>query len=291
MPNFQRRIAAILLAICGMFPATWPGVIASAGEEAESTPRAATPAYRVEADGFDAAEADIRAVLDSAARELWQFFPGHEIEPIVVQRGRGSPIVLFDRNDRGEIVMRLDTGSTYWAQYSYQFAHEFCHVLCGYRGDGNRRNKWFEETLCETASLFVLRGMSRSWKDAPPYPHWRDFRDALRSYADDVIRRRDKLGEIHRDGMPAFYRTHQETLERDPNERELNGAMAVVLLHVFERQPDHWEAVRWLNESAAPDGETFEEYLRRWHEAVPERRKALVRELAELYGVAIGKDD
>ena len=65
-------------------------------------------------------EADIRAVLDSAGRELWRFFPNDRIEPIVVTHGRGGPITLFQRNGRGEIVIRLDTEKTYWCQYAYQ---------------------------------------------------------------------------------------------------------------------------------------------------------------------------
>ena len=105
------------------------------------------PAYRVEAKGFNASARDIKAVCDSAGRELWRFFPDYQIEPFVVTRRHGSPIVLFQRSSRGEIVMRLDTGSTYWSQYAYQFAHEFCHVLCGF-DDDFQGNKWFEETLC-----------------------------------------------------------------------------------------------------------------------------------------------
>ena len=36
-------------------------------------------------------------------------------------------------------------------------------------------NSWLEESLCETASLFTLRAMSRSWSIAPPYPAWKNY--------------------------------------------------------------------------------------------------------------------
>jgi hypothetical protein len=257
-----------------------------AAERPDAPVRPDVPAYRVETDGFGAAEADIRAVLDSAARELWRFFPDREIEPIVVERGRRGPITLYRRNPQGEIVMRLDTESTYWCQYVYQFAHELCHVLCGLSEATEGPNKWFEETLCETASLFVLRAMARSWKDAPPYAHWANYRDALRSYADDVIRRRDALEEVHARGMAAFYQAHRERLEEEACDRDFNGAMAVVLLHWFEREPERWEAIGWLNHAAssAPRGESFEAYLRRWHDAAPERHREFIRRIAALYG-------
>lgn len=251
--------------------------------DAKDSGTVSPPTYRVETEGFAASEADIRAVLDSASRELWQFFPDYEIESIVVARGRRGPITLHQRNEHGEIVMRLDTEKTYWAQYAYQFAHEFCHVLCGYR-NGYRGNLWFEETLSETASLYVMRSMSRNWKTSAPYAHWADFRDALRDYVDNIVRKRDKVYEIYAKGLPEFYRAHQAELEKDPVAWELNGAMAIVLLHMFEEQPDRWEAVRWLNSTPPQEGDTFATYLQNWHDAAPAKHQPFVQKIADLFG-------
>ena len=106
-----------------------------------------------------------------------------------------------------------------------------------------------------------MRAMSRTWKTSPPYPNWKDYRDSLRDYADDVLRKRDKVYEIYAKGLPGFYRAHQATLEKEPCTRELNGAMALVFLQLFEERPERWEAVRWLNSTPAPQGETFAAYL------------------------------
>ena len=125
------------------------------------------PPYRILARGFEADEADIRRLLDSTGRELWRYFPDYRIEPFVVRRGHESPIVWYQRNARREIVMLLNTEETYWSQYAYQFAHEFCHILCGYDED-YKGNQWFEEAICETASLFALRAMARAWEHDPP---------------------------------------------------------------------------------------------------------------------------
>jgi hypothetical protein len=246
----------------------------------------AMPPFRVEADGFGAKEADIRAIIQSAGSELWRHFPEYRIEPIVVTRGHNGPITLYQRNEPGEIVVRLDTGKTYWAQYSYQFAHEFCHILCGYR-KAYEGNKWFEETVCETASLYVLRAMSRSWKTEPPYPNWRDYRDALREYADDVIRKREEVYAIDLKGLPAFYQLHKATLEKNPTSRELDGAMAVILLRLFEEQPQRWESIRWLNSNPPRAGDTFQTYLQKWHDAAPPRHQAFIRKIGQLYGVTL----
>ena len=275
-----------LLALCCRVALTVCTPHAIRAADHDSGKPASRPVLRIETEGFEAGEADIRAVLDSAGQELWRFFPDDKLEPIVVVRGHEGPITLFQRNDRGEIVVRLDTEKTYWSQYAYQFAHELTHVLCGFR-EGYQGNQWFEETVCETGSLYVLRAMSRTWKTAPPYENWKDYRDSLRSYADDVIRGRDKASEIYAHGLSAFYLAHKSVLQQQPNVRELNGAMALVLLHLLEESPERWEAVRWLNSGRTGASETFPAYLQRWHDAVPERHRDFVERIADLYGVAL----
>lgn len=242
------------------------------------------PRYRIDPRDFEAGEADIRAVCNSAGMQLWRYFPDYELEPLLVRHGGQGPISLFERNGEKEIVIQLDVEGTYWSQFAYQFAHEFCHVLCGFREQG-RSNLWFEETLCETASLFALRGMAREWKESPPYPNWAGYRDSLRDYADDIMRGRKHLAAIERHGLAALLNTHAAELRQNPTQRELTGAMAIVLLNLLEREPTHWEAVRWLNATPAPKSEAFPAYLARWQNAVPERRQAFVVEIAKLYGV------
>lgn len=253
------------------------------GAQEKPAPRA-VPLYRIDTTDFNAGEADIRAVCDSAAKQLWRHFPDYDLEPFVVTRGKSGPIVLFQRNDAKEIVLRLDTSDTFWSQYAYQFGHEFCHILAGFK-PGDNANLWFEETLCEMASLYVLRGMSRDWKEEPPYKHWASYRDSLRSYSDDVILKRKMVREINTQGLAAFQRKHEAVLAKNPTNRDLNGAMAVVLLPLFEEQPENWEAIRWLNHTARPEQESFAGYLQRWHTAAPERHREFVLEIARMYGV------
>ena len=85
---------------------------------------------------------------------------GRTLEPILVEP-KGGPITLFRRGPKGEYLVRLNTGDRHWAQHAYQFAHEFTHILANY-DEHERRNKWFEESICEMASLFVLRRMSET---------------------------------------------------------------------------------------------------------------------------------
>ena len=119
-----------------------------------------------------ASVSNIELVLQSTARQIWPYAEQSPPCTIQVDRSRTGPIVLYRRGSKGEYLVRLDTQKQYWCQYAFQFAHELCHIICGYK-KGDRSNLWFEETLCETASLFVLRKMTKEWKIDPSFPYWK----------------------------------------------------------------------------------------------------------------------
>ena len=276
-PSPRRAIAA-LLRVTGLWATLLAGM-----------PLAHAEALRlhVDAASFGASEQDITRLLQSAGRELCRHFRDMELEPIMVVRDASGPITLYDRNERKEIVVRLDTGETCWAQDSYQWSHELCHILCRYRR-GGRENKWFEETLCELASLYVMRRMSETWAENPPYPNWREYRHALRSYVDDVIASRTPLDL---DGLAEFYREHEAELRQDPVNRDLNGSMAVALLPLFEATPEHWEAIWWLNAATRVEPQSFSEYLQAWRHEAPERHRPFIERLAEAFGQSLESAD
>lgn len=247
---------------------------------------AAEPAphpIRIVADGFEASEKDIAKVCLSAAAELQKWAPGLPFENVVVVKGDKGPITLFQRNDRKEIVVRLDTRKTFWSQYAYQFAHELGHIHCGFR-DGPRENLWFEESVCETASVFCLRAMAMNWKTAPPYPNWASFAPSLQGYADNVVEKRTYKAEAEQKGLPKFYRDHEAEFRANPTDRELNGAVALFLLKYLEEKPTRWAAFRWLNATARPKNESFKDYLKRWEQNTPAEHKDSVRGIQKLFG-------
>lgn len=225
---------------------------------------------------------DARRVCAAAAGELWRYFPGRRLPPIQVDP-RGGPIVLFNRSPRGEIRVRLDVHGTYWAQMTYQFSHEFCHILCNYRDNPNP-NKWFEEAVCETASLFVLRRSAETWKSRPPYPNWKDYAGALGRYAEERIEKaRLPAGTT----LAAWYRTHAETLARNPTNRDLNTTAATELLSLFEESPGHWEAVGALNSGDFDALTTFRQYLESWLRHAGEPHETFIRRLASKFEISL----
>ena len=225
---------------------------------------------------------DVEKVLYSAAGQLWRYFPDRRLPPIEVE-ARGGPIVLFGRGPQGEIRVRLNTGERLWAQMAFQFAHEFCHILSNY-DDKHGPTKWFEESLCETASLFALRRMGHTWETHPPYPNWMSYAPHLTEYA---AKRLDEARLPPGKTFAQWYRENAEAFRTNATDRPRNGIVAGVLLPLFEADPPGWEAVSYLNKEVLPGNYTFEEHLKAWRRQCPEKRRAFVAKVAAVFEISL----
>jgi hypothetical protein len=257
-------------------------VLLPCGLAADSPVRPASPDILVVRDGWETDRETVRKTLESTAAELWRYFPNREVRPIIVYP-QGGPVTLFQRGPNGEIFIRLNTGKTFWAQYAFQFSHELCHVLCQYDAD-EHGNDWFEEALCELASMFTLRRMGETWKTSPPFAHWKDFAPHLTTYAEDLIRpARLPAGKT----LAAWYAEHGRELQGTATNREMNRVVAAALLPLFEQCPEHWEAVTYLNEGSPPAPQSFREFVTDWHQHAPEQHRDFIRRIAAEFGITI----
>lgn len=226
---------------------------------------------------WGAGKADILAVLRSSTEPLLAQFPDHKAMKINVE-SQGGPIVLYRRDPGNAYRVKLNVKGMYWSQYAYQFSHELCHILCQYR-EGPNWNGWFEESLCELASLYSLRVMGETWKTDAPYPNWKGYGKSLNQYAQKMI---DET-EVPED-LSKWYRFHREALQSKATDRAKNRVAAVAMLPIFEKSPDLWIAIASIN--AIPNREVeFPEFLREWHKASPEPQRRGVAEVAKLFQV------
>jgi hypothetical protein len=227
---------------------------------------------------------DAKAVLLSAAGELWKYFPERRLPRIEIQP-KGGPITLFKRGADGEIRVKLDTGGRLWAQYSFQFSHEFCHILCDFKEHENP-NHWFEESLCEMASVFALRRMSETWKTKAPYPNWKDYAQHLRTYADE----RSALARIP-DGKAflQWFAENEADMRLNPTDRTRNNIVAGVVLPLFEAQPEMWEAVSYLNTEKLTKLYSFKQYLEAWRKNSQEKHRAFIDKIGRQFGMELKK--
>jgi len=233
---------------------------------------------------------DIEQLLYAVARELWVYFPDRRLQPITVAPTDRHPFVRYAKGVSGEYVIYLSAKGRFWSQYAYQFAHEFAHVLSNY--DRNQRlaqrNQWFDESLCETASLFALRRLGTAWlkgHETVPFAHWRTYGTALQAYAGEL------LAQPHR-VLPAkasfveWYRGNADTLDMSPYLRERDEVVASVLLPLFEQQPEAWGAIAYLNLEDSDATGSFEQYLANWRRNAPPQHRPFIERVIGLFGLA-----
>jgi hypothetical protein len=232
---------------------------------------------RLEGD-WGVSTADARKVLEATGRELRKLYPDRSFPPIEVAP-KGGPITLFKRGPKGEIRVRLDVKGPYWAQYTFQFAHELGHVVCGYDPDPHKQ-KWFEESVCETASLYVLRRSAETWKTDPPYANWKDYSKSLAAYADDRLKASALPANTT---LAAWYKERKEQCEANAEDRPRNLVIAAQLLPLFEEDPSRWEALTWLNTEKHGESTSFADYLAAWERHCPDKHKPFVQRLRGLF--------
>lgn len=257
-------------------------LVGSARPPGGQEPGRDAPVIRVAPEGWgDADREDIAKVLESAAEAFGGRLPGKTPVILEVSRSRSGPITLFERGPAGEIRMKLDVEGRHWAQFAFQFGHELGHVACGFAEYANP-NLWFEETLCEAASLYVLGRMAESWKSRPPFPNWKEYAGSLAKYRSDRL---EKARWPEGTGPAEWFRAREPSLRKDPRQRELNGVLASTILPLFEESPEHWESVGSLNTVRGDGSRTFRQYLQDWSRSSAEKHRGFIRKVAGKFGI------
>lgn len=231
---------------------------------------------------------DLQLLLTSVAREFLDHVKvsRDDLKLRIIPRG-GSPRVLYERGADGQYVIQLTARDQRWFQYVYQFAHELCHVASNFDhkvavdGEAVEKNQWFEEALCETAALFMLKRLSVVWASNPPTRNWLGYGESFAAYAERL------LSEPHRRFAPNqslrdWYAENHASLSDNPYLRQKNEVVASILLPLFEQHPEYWRSIAYLNADSASAAKPFAEYLADWYHACPD--KALPREVLAHFG-------
>ena len=225
--------------------------------------------FQIDAKPFGAGEADILAVLRSATGEIWRHCATTTFElGFRIYRHDKFPITHY-LHDNDRIVIGLNTGGQYWSQYAFQFAHEFCHALMDHANNwrrlwhnGDHANQWLEEAFCETASLFALRAMGKTWQTKPPFGNWRDYAKNLTSYAQDRLD--DPKHQLPAGKTFAVWLAEVLPIQRKKWTRENNTIAARQLLPLFEAEPAGWDALPALNLCTREPQKNLARFLEEW---------------------------
>ena len=240
-------------------------------------------AIKVEGEGWGKVRKEtIERVLYSVADELLTQLPKKLAAPIVVTHTDKNPVALYKRGKNGEYQVRLHSSDENWHLYAYEFAHEFCHILSNYEENAtpgsSRYNQWFEEALCETASLFALKSLALAWKNSPPAPELSAESEKLERFFDLLIT------EGHRELPPhtplaIWLASNEEQLRGNPYQRQKNELIAKLLLPLFERDPTNWSTLTYLNLDSGDAGNSLRDYLRNWYQNAPVEHKAFIADV------------
>jgi len=234
---------------------------------------------------------DIAKVAEGTAAELWRWCPRTRLDGIRIYHRKDWPQTDFERGPDGRIAIGLAAENPRWSQFAFQFAHEFCHALAqhseaGMRGwhEPRHANLWLEESLCETASLFALRGLAETWRARPPYRNWRSFAPSHASYA--AARLAESRHQLPAgQGFREWFAQNEKALRANPALREKNVIVAREFLPLFDAAPENWEAVTFLNHGPRVQAKPLAAKFADWQAAAPPAHRAFIARLGAVFGL------
>jgi hypothetical protein len=253
---------------------------------------AASPNIAVSDGGWGTANPrEIRAIALSAAGEIARHCPRTRVSSIVVYHREDHPQTDWERTADGRVAVGLAVRDRQCAQIAFQFAHEFCHVLAMHsngrqgasRGEG-RPNLWLEESLAETASLFALRAMARSWERSAPFREWRSYAPEFSAYAAERMRSAEAEA---RGNFLGWFQRNEPSMRRNPELRDRNAVVALKLLPIFEAEPRAWEAVTFMNLGTQDRRQPLAAFLAEWRRNCPASLQPVVMRIAGVFGIVI----
>jgi len=202
-------------------------------------------------------------------------------EIIVKWWEQGYPFTQYREAGTGPFTSYLPVQGTLWNQYAYQFSHEFCHILSDCEKLSKKKNQWFHETVCEMASLFTLRSMSKEWAYKAPCSNWMSYASSLWDYAEESIRKvSPKL--LRPEELQQWLSENEDYLLDHNNDKDKNLIVAVALLEIFEKIPGGWNTIARFPNS----DERFEQYLRVWQSMVDDADKVIINRILSKLGFA-----
>lgn len=227
---------------------------------------------------------DIEKVLRSVADILVP--SGTRASPIRIRvsHDEGCPMVLYDRGPAGEYRVLLHASQARWHMYAYEFGHELCHIVSNFDHAGEkvaRRNQWFEESLCETASLYVLDRLDSQWRMAGAGPAGIKDAENLRAFVDELnARNLAQVGKV--DAIESWLREREASLRGDPYQRAENDRVARAMLPLFVADPAGWQALAYMNLDRGDPEASLAGFFGHWRAAAPAESRSFVTRLADV---------
>ncbi len=185
---------------------------------------------------------------------------------IIVQpdTGFGHPMCCKD----GSIF--LSARQNYWSKYVYQFAHEYCHFLIDGPLNGELETTfWLEESVCELASMVLLKRVTDRWLSWKTVPNVSlTDRDKVKlqlkvfaphniSYLADLF----KQNPIIDIPLSKWIDNNIAILSEPVHHRDMYNQIATVLYALFSEFPDLWKVIPFLYRPPKEDYSDFKSFI------------------------------
>lgn len=202
-----------------------------------------------------------------AVYEIFSTFVGKKLDYDVIvnnDTNKGHPLAHYEKNNNcWEITLSCASG-THWSQIAYQLAHEICHLYCNHSLCREHKHKWFEESLCECASIAILKKLSEEWDTHEISSYNKNYAESMDSYINDV---KDSVA-IKFDNSERFIKwlnSNISELEQSSTNRELNKVVAVFLFDsILSDSSCNWLATTTLNLWNCFDDNDFNSFIDNW---------------------------
>lgn len=230
---------------------------------------------------------DLSRVLDNIVSKFYETLISEllPVKEVVIQNIKylpnhtpGPEIVVKDYIDK----IYLDLEDNLWCQYIYQFSHELCHHVIGSDAKLVFKFKWFEETLCELASLYCLEKLSISWKTDAPYPNWSNYASVIKSYKMQHVSKPENIIEIP---FENWFAQNIDEFYSNRYRRTENRIVALQLFDLFNNNPFNWQIVQYLSYLKTSDEMDFKDFLLCWEAVLPEKLKVDFRKITLILNV------
>lgn len=189
-------------------------------------------------------------------------------EQLQLLRGGNWPRVeLHYVNGNAVQRIRLATHRYFFQQYTYQFAHELGHVLTNWEDTPSRDYKWFEETLAELASAYVIRKFSQSAPNASfTASSWDAYFDLIYDEYDKDLQ--SNYGIASTDKLTTWFAEHEPAMRASSVIRALNWGVAREMFSFFLTDTSAWEAAGYINRWDVSQNATIYAYLESWRQVL-----------------------
>ena len=167
---------------------------------------------------------------------------------IIDIKHRGGPICL---DDNKTIFLSTD-GNTYWAQNAYQLSHELCHHFIKKKASIDE-NSWFEESICELASIYFLSEIASIWSGSSNV-NKSTYSSSITTYISNLqdTRLNIDLKQLNTQGSALYIE-----MNNDPYTRDENNLIANKIFPIFKENPSLWKDVYLIRNLDIRDLDSF----------------------------------